>query len=54
MIPKPMLTPPTGAGCAKVTVPVEPLPPNTEVGFRVRLDIAYELNTGVGHTINPP
>ena len=31
--------PPAGAGAAKVTVPVEGLPPVTVLGFSVRLEI---------------
>jgi hypothetical protein len=30
------MTPPDGAGVAKVTVPVEGLPPRTDVGFMLR------------------
>lgn len=38
LLPKSTSAPPFGAGCERVTVPVEAFPPTTEAGFMVRLN----------------
>ena len=42
-----ILTPPVGAGPLSVTVPVEPVPPITLVGFKLK-----ELKAAAGETVN--
>lgn len=53
LLARPTLAPPAGAGPLRLTVPVELLPPVTDVGLRVTLDGTGEFTVTVAFALAP-